>query len=203
MSNDAIVVNAAALLGILLIAVAVWIGVYVWLSHALSKVFGKLGEEPWKAWVPFLNIAMLLRLGGYPWWWVFGNVVPVLNIPTWVVFYLAVHRVNRRFGKGGGFTVLAILLYPIWVSVLGYGATRPVEGARPVQDAPRVESVRPVGGERLAGAAWPQAAATAAPVAAPLVAPLVAVAPAPAQVQPLAEERAPLSSSGQCITSNL
>ncbi|WP_167042849.1 DUF5684 domain-containing protein [Salinibacterium sp. ZJ454] len=215
MSNDAIVVNAAALLGILLIAVAVWIGVYVWLAHALSKVFSKLGEEPWKAWVPFLNIAMLLRLGGYPWWWVFGNVIPVLNVPTLVVFYMAVHRVNGRFGKGGGFTVLAILLYPIWVSVLGYGAARPVDGARPVQEPPRVDSVRPVGSERLAGAAWPQAAATAAPTyAAPVaqpaapawlaapVAPAVPVAvvaplpvPASAHVPSLVEERAPASVS--------
>ena len=62
---------------ILLIPVSVtMIALYVWCALALGAVFAKSGEPRWKAWVPFLNIAALLVLGGIPGWWVLLLVVP-------------------------------------------------------------------------------------------------------------------------------
>ena len=58
--------SLAALLGLLSFVLSV--ALYVWTALAVSAMFRKMGEEPWKAWVPFLNTATLLKWGGFsPW----------------------------------------------------------------------------------------------------------------------------------------
>ncbi len=85
------------------IALALVIGVGFWVvfSIALAKIFQKLGDEGWKAWV-----------------------LPIINIVALVFFYVATHQINRQLGRGAGFTVLAVFLPLIWALVLGFGAER-------------------------------------------------------------------------------
>ena len=111
---------------ILLIPVSVtMIALYVWCALALGAVFAKSGEPRWKAWVPFLNIAALLVLGGIPGWWVLLLVVPGFGaVAVWVLMIVAAHRIGLSFGYGGGMTVLAALLLPVWATVLGFGSAR-------------------------------------------------------------------------------
>ena len=52
---------------------------YVWLALALAAVFRKSGEEAWQAWVPVLNLVVLLRLGGLSGWLLLLALVPVLG----------------------------------------------------------------------------------------------------------------------------
>ncbi len=44
-------------------------GLYVWTSLALAAVFAKAGREPWRAWVPVLNLWTLFELAGMRGWW--------------------------------------------------------------------------------------------------------------------------------------
>ncbi|GAA1706909.1 hypothetical protein GCM10009808_26160 [Microbacterium sediminicola] len=100
----------------------VTLALYVWCALALGAVFAKSGGGRWMAWVPFLNIARLLSIAGISGWWVSIVLVPVLGgIALWVLMIVAAHRVNVAFGYGGGMTVLAALLFPIWATVLGFG----------------------------------------------------------------------------------
>ncbi|WP_194397465.1 DUF5684 domain-containing protein [Microbacterium atlanticum] len=100
-------------------------GLYVWTALALSAVFGKSGEEPWKAWVPVLNSAVVLRLAGLSPWLLLLALVPFLGwIPLVVVFVLAYYRLSVAFGFGAGMTVLAVLAFPVWASVVGWGSAR-------------------------------------------------------------------------------
>ncbi|TQK18452.1 pSer/pThr/pTyr-binding forkhead associated (FHA) protein [Microbacterium sp. SLBN-154] len=98
---------------------------YVWTALALGAVFRKSGEQSWKAWVPILNIAVLLQLGGFSGWLVLLLLLPVLgSLLVWVAMIVACHRIGREFGYGAGMTVLAALLLPVWASVLGFGSAR-------------------------------------------------------------------------------
>ncbi|WP_157962403.1 DUF5684 domain-containing protein [Homoserinimonas sp. OAct 916] len=108
------------------IALAVVIGVGFWVvfSIALAKIFQKLGDEGWKAWVPILNIVVIYQLGGVSALWVIAMFFPVINIVALVFFYVATHQINRQLGRGAGSTVLAIFLPLIWALVLGFGAER-------------------------------------------------------------------------------
>jgi len=120
--------DSGAALGVaigLLVVVLVTVGLYVLVSIALGKVFRGLGEQAWKAWIPVVNVMTLLELGGYSGLWAFAAFVPGLNIVAAVFEVLAINNVNRRLGKGGGFTLLAVLLYPVWACVLGFGASGP------------------------------------------------------------------------------
>ncbi|MEU1971668.1 DUF5684 domain-containing protein [Microbacterium sp. NPDC019599] len=95
--------------------------VYVWTAIALGAVFRKSGEPAWKGWVPFLNIVVLLRLGGLSGWLVLLFIVPIAG---WIALIVAAHRVNLSFGYGGGMTVLAWFLFPVWASIVGFGPER-------------------------------------------------------------------------------
>lgn len=97
---------------------------YIWTALALSAVFRKMGEEPWKAWVPVLNSIVLLRRAGFSGWLVLLAFVPVVNIAFLVIWIMACHRVGADFGLGVGMTVLAALVFPVWASVVGWGSAR-------------------------------------------------------------------------------
>ena len=107
-----------------LISLLLTAGLYIWIALALSAVFRKSGEEGWKAWVPVLNSIVLLQLAGLSPWLVLLSFVPILNIAAIVVFAIAIYRVSGAFGYGAGMTVLGVLLFPVWASVIGWGSAR-------------------------------------------------------------------------------
>jgi len=119
--------NTASVVVGVLIAVAA----YVWMGLALSALFRKAGERGWKAWVPFLNIFVLLELGGLSGWNVLLLLIPVVGeMAVFIILIVAYYRISRSFGYGGGMTVLAALLPLIWFSVLGWGSARWLGGPR-------------------------------------------------------------------------
>lgn len=112
-------VDAPALAVPILLSVIAFAALYVWTALALSAVFRKSGEEGWKAWVPVLNIVVLLELGGLSGWLVLLALVPIAGaFALWIVQVIACYRINVAFGHGAGMTVLAALLFPVWATVL-------------------------------------------------------------------------------------
>ncbi|WP_150953130.1 DUF5684 domain-containing protein [Microbacterium testaceum] len=98
---------------------------YVWLALALAALFRKVGEASWKGWVPVLNVATVLKLGGFSPWLVLLNLVPLFGFIAFaVVFIVAVHRINTGFGVGAGLTVVGAILPVVWASILGFGSAR-------------------------------------------------------------------------------
>ena len=92
-------------------AFALVVVLYVWLALALAALFRKVGEASWKGWVPVLNVATVLKLGGFSPWLVLLNLVPLFGFIAFaVVFIVAVHRINTSFGVGAGLTVVGAIL---------------------------------------------------------------------------------------------
>ena len=117
--------DSTALVAVTATSLVVTVLLYVWTAIALSALFRKSGEAAWKGWVPVYNLGVLFQLAGYPWWSVLLVLLPVAGpVIVFVVFVLAAHRVGRAFGYGGGMTVLAVLLPPVWATVLGFGSAR-------------------------------------------------------------------------------
>lgn len=104
-----------------LIALLLSLAFYVWASAALAAVFSKLGEPGWKAWVPVYSSFVLFRLGGVAPLWAITLFLPLVNVVGFVFSIFAIHSISKQFGKGTGFTVLGVLLTPIWSSILGWG----------------------------------------------------------------------------------
>ncbi|TFD63611.1 DUF5684 domain-containing protein, partial [Cryobacterium ruanii] len=113
--------SSGAVIAGIAVAVLVSLGLYVFAAIALGKIFVKLGEQAWKGWVPIVNTITLFELGRYSALWVVGLFIPAANVVAFVVFIMAVNNVNRRLGRGGGFTLLYLVSFPIWAGVLGFG----------------------------------------------------------------------------------
>ncbi|MFJ4253657.1 DUF5684 domain-containing protein [Microbacterium sp. NPDC090003] len=115
------------------------LGIYVWYAVALSRLFPRLGGEAWKGWVPILNEAEILARGGVAAWKVVFYLIPIVQIYGIYLKVIATHRINEQFGRGAGSTVLAILLPPVWASILAAGAPPYPEGDRlaALQPGPR------------------------------------------------------------------
>lgn len=108
--------------------------VYVWYALALAALFAKTGEATWKAWVPVLNVATVLKIGGFSPWLVLLNLIPLFgSIAYVVVSIVAIHRINLGFERGAGMTVLGALIPLVWASVLGFGTARWAAGATGVR----------------------------------------------------------------------
>ena len=118
-------VDASTAAAITLLSIVAFAVLYVWTALALSAVFHKSGEQGWKAWVPFLNQAVLLQLGGMSGLLVLLYLVPGLGVlAVWVLQVMACHRIGQAFGFGPGMTVLAAVLLPVWASIVGFGPER-------------------------------------------------------------------------------
>jgi hypothetical protein len=168
--------SAATLLvltaAVALVGVLVSLAVFLWYAATLARVFDRRGVDGWRAWVPVLNEAEILRLGGRPAWAVVFFFIPVVNVYAVVLHALAAHRIGRSFGRGGWATVLAVVLPPVWSTVLAATKDPAPETTRPPAPA------RPGAEPRTAAAHAAPEAATAPALAAPPVAVApVAVAP--------------------------
>lgn len=121
------------------VGLLIGIAVYVWYALALSRLFPRIDGEGWKGWVPVLNEAEILARGGVPAWSVVFYFIPLVQLYGLYLKVVATHRINRRFGRGAGMTVLAILLPPVWATVLAWGAAPYPEGDRldALQPGPR------------------------------------------------------------------
>lgn len=123
---------------ILLVVLSTVLGavLYVWTALALAGLFRKTEEQPWQGWVPVLNMAVVLRLGGFSPWLVLVGLVPIVGwIALYVLIVVAAHRIGRDFGVGPGMTVLAAFLFVVWASILGLGPAS-WRGQRPVVTPP-------------------------------------------------------------------
>lgn len=141
----------------LLLSLVISLALYVWTSLALAAVFRKMGDAPWKGWVPLVNVATLLAWGGFSPWLVLLGLIPGLGaIVVFVLLVVSLHRINPGFGYGTGMTVLGALLFVVWASIVGFGPARWL-GARAPGWSPAAAPAAP----------QPSAATVAAPAAFP------------------------------------
>lgn len=142
-------------LAIIAIWSVVFLGYFIWYLWSLSRLFPKLGLPAWAGWVPVWNIWQLIQRGGLPGWLVLLGLIPGLGIVVLVVLIIAMNRINAEHGKGGGFTVLGVVLPPLWAMLLtshiGHGEVAPAPVASGIPGfaprAPQQASVPQPGGQ--------------------------------------------------------
>ena len=179
--------NESLPLLLILLSVGISLLGYVWLALALAALFRKMGEEGWKGWVPILNIATVLKIGGFNPWLVLLALIPGIGaLAVYVLTVISAHHIGRRFGYGPGMTVLAALLFLIWASIIGFGAAHRLPDSAASEPRSRVQAVEP----------QPAILAAAAGAGVPLWAPPpppppLPIAPVPGEsFDPMADEAA-------------
>ena len=103
--------------------------VYVYSSLAWYTVAKKLkNKNAWLAWIPIINIALVLQLGNFHWAWIFLLLIPVLGwIALFVIGIIALWRIFKKRKYPGWFSLALIIpevggiLYLISIGFLAWG----------------------------------------------------------------------------------
>ncbi|MEI8342246.1 MAG: DUF5684 domain-containing protein [Verrucomicrobiota bacterium] len=114
--NDSSAGSAGGMIAGLLFLV-IELGIFIVMIAALWRIFTKAGQPGWMSIIPILNVFILLKIGGKPWWWLILLCIPLVNIVFGILLALAV---AENFGKSGGFVIGMVLLPMIFYPILAF-----------------------------------------------------------------------------------
>ncbi len=120
-----------ALLGVAIILGIIFaLAIYVYTAIAWQTIAMRQGyKHPWFAWIPFLNLVMILELGGFHWAWVFLILIPVLGwIAIFVLSIIAIWRIFEKEKYPGWFSLAPIIPKAggiLFLIALGFVAWKP------------------------------------------------------------------------------
>ena len=111
----------AGIIGAILIFVLIFVLIfYIYYAICLVKIAKKAGikENIWFAWIPILNLILMLQIAKKPLWWFILFLIPLVNIVISILVYM---EISKAIGKPDWLGILMIV--PIAnVIVLGYWA---------------------------------------------------------------------------------
>lgn len=103
----------AGFLFLLLLGVAV----YAYTAICFMKIAEKTNtENGWWAWIPILNVLLMLAIARKPMWWIILLLVPLVNI---VIAILVIVGICQARGKSG-LLAIGFLIPLVNLIVLGY-----------------------------------------------------------------------------------
>ncbi|HTC93066.1 MAG TPA: DUF5684 domain-containing protein [Terriglobales bacterium] len=101
--------RAAALLGggVMMVVLLIGLAVYVYIALAIQTIANKTRtENSWMAWIPILNIILLLNVAKKPIWWIVLFVIPIVSIVIAIIVWMAVAEAR---GKPSWWGILLIV----------------------------------------------------------------------------------------------
>jgi len=139
-SDAAAAAFLAVFAGFFLIIAVVILAIYIFMAICLMKIAKKTNTpNGWFAWIPILNIVLMLQIAKKPVWWIILIFIPLVNL-VWIVLQVLVWMaISRECGKEEWLGILILipvanLIVPAYLAFSGNG-TSPVQPAPPVQPA--------------------------------------------------------------------
>lgn len=104
--------NSPSDLFIILIVIAL----YIYSAYCLVEIARKTNTpNEWMAWIPFLNLALMVKIARLPLWWIIGLIVPYVNIVVAAYIWWKIAEERRRPGWWGILMIITpINLVLIW-----------------------------------------------------------------------------------------
>jgi Family of unknown function (DUF5684) len=70
---------------------------YVYHALALQTIATKTNtENPWFAWIPILNIILMLNIAKKPIWWIILCLIPLVNIAILIVVWMGIAEARSK-----------------------------------------------------------------------------------------------------------
>ena len=98
MSDNEGAAAGLALLGGMLFVFLIIFGVfYVYFSLALQTIAKKTNtENPWMAWIPIINIILMLNIAKKPLWWIILCLIPVVSIVIMILVWMEIAKARNK-----------------------------------------------------------------------------------------------------------
>src|SRR5215468_6495622 len=92
---------------IIMFCLGIFLGLYVFMALALQPIANKTKtENSWLAWIPIVNIVLMLNIAKKPIWWIILFFIPLVNIVMAIIVWMAVAEAR---GKPSWWGVLMII----------------------------------------------------------------------------------------------
>ena len=90
-------IPVAALGGLMVVFVCLGLAAYIYMSLALMTIAQKTGtENAWFAWIPILNIILMLNIARKPIWWIILFLIPLVNIIVAILVWMGVAEARNK-----------------------------------------------------------------------------------------------------------
>jgi hypothetical protein len=97
----------AAMSGFFTIFLVLMLAMYVYMALALQTIATKTNtENPWIAWIPIINLVLLLNIAKKPIWWFILLLIPVVGIVVGIIIWMGVAEAR---GKPSWWGILLIV----------------------------------------------------------------------------------------------
>jgi len=124
--------------GFFMIILVVLLAVYIFMAVCLMKIAKKTNTpNGWFAWIPILNVVLMLQIAKKPVWWIILLFIPVVNM-IWIVLQILVWMaISRECGKEEWLGILIIIpvaniIVPAYLA-FSKNSTTPIQSVPPVQ----------------------------------------------------------------------
>lgn len=82
---------------VVLLFLALGLGVYLFVCFMLYTIAVKTGApDRWMAFIPILQMVLMLKVGGKPIWWIVLFFVPIANIVVQILMWMAVAEARGK-----------------------------------------------------------------------------------------------------------
>ncbi len=111
--------NAGLMAGIGIVGTIIYILFYLFFAYCLKLIAEKTGrtENSWWAWIPILNMLLLLQIAQKPMWWFILMLIPLVNI---VIAIVVLMEVAKARGKEGWWGIIAALIPIVGIPYLAF-----------------------------------------------------------------------------------
>ena len=87
----------AAASGFLLFILVFAVAMYIYMALAIQTIAQKTNtENPWLAWIPIVNVVLMLNIAKKPIWWIILCFVPGVNIVVGIIVWMAVAEARNK-----------------------------------------------------------------------------------------------------------
>jgi hypothetical protein len=93
--------------GMMLFFLLVFLVIYVYMAICLMKIAKKTNtENAWFAWIPILNMVLMVQVSKKPIWWIILFFIPLANIVAMIIIWMAI---AKELGKPEWLGILMIV----------------------------------------------------------------------------------------------
>jgi hypothetical protein len=100
--------GATAAMGAMMVVMLIFAAaIYVYIALCLQTIAKKTNtENAWMAWIPIVNVILMLNIAKKPLWWIILMLIPLVNIVIAIIVWMAIAEAR---GKPSWWGILLIV----------------------------------------------------------------------------------------------